>query len=207
MESNGAVGDPYWKIVRFDQKEGQVVGGTKWSSYRNHAKATSGVVAVNRKNLVVVPRLGGGPKESWCGLRGVSYANRGNVGTKVEGKTCRPLPLSNGKVWQLEDGTCIYESQTSNLLEEEHKELSQAMEVVQGTNRWNHLGGIWVLPKRWRVVPILYWNLSMRDAAFQAWQNVNPFQICIRIWFTKEWGTKWRQKDGGRFGGCLGTMA
>jgi hypothetical protein len=78
----------------------------------------SGVVAVNRKNLVVAARLGGGPKESWCGLRRVSYVNRGNVGIKVEGKTCRPLPLSNGKVRQLEDGTCIYESQTSNLLEE-----------------------------------------------------------------------------------------
>jgi hypothetical protein len=34
---------------------------------------------------------------------------------KVEGRVHKPLPLLNGRVRQLEDGTCIYESQTSNL--------------------------------------------------------------------------------------------
>jgi hypothetical protein len=48
------------------------------------------------------------------------------------------------------------------------------MGVVQGTNRWNHLRGIRILPKRWGVVLVGYWNLPMHDAtssdvAFQAW--------------------------------------
>lgn len=55
-----------------------------------------------------------GSKESWCGSRGVGYANKGNEGAKVKAETCKPLPLSDG-VQQLEDGTSIYESWISNL--------------------------------------------------------------------------------------------
>jgi hypothetical protein len=54
-------------------------------------------------------------KKSWCGSRGVGYASKGNEGTKVKGETCKPLSLLDGGVQQLEDGTCIYESRTSNL--------------------------------------------------------------------------------------------
>jgi hypothetical protein len=55
-----------------------------------------------------------GSKESWSGSRGVGYANKGNEHAKVKAETCKPLPLSDGGVRQLEDGTSIYESPISN---------------------------------------------------------------------------------------------
>jgi len=54
-----------------------VVGGAKWNFYQNHTKA-SGIATVNKKNLVVVARFGGGLKESYCGLGGARYASKGN---------------------------------------------------------------------------------------------------------------------------------
>ncbi len=79
----------------------------------------------------------------------------------------------DGGVRQLEDGACIYESRTSNLSEKEQEEPSQAMGTIQRTNRWNHLGGIWVLLKRRGVVPTIYWNLLTHDAT----SNDATFQV------------------------------
>jgi hypothetical protein len=56
-----------------------MVGGAKWNFYQNHTKA-SGITTVNKKNLVVVARFGGGLKESYCGLGGARYASKGNDG-------------------------------------------------------------------------------------------------------------------------------
>jgi hypothetical protein len=53
---------------------------------------------INQKNLIVATRLGGGPKESWCGLGRVGYASGGNEGAKVKGGAHKPLPLPNGGV-------------------------------------------------------------------------------------------------------------
>ncbi len=53
---------------------------------------------INQKNPIATIRLGGGPKESQCGLRGVGYASGGNEGAKVEGGVHKPLPLPNGRV-------------------------------------------------------------------------------------------------------------
>ncbi len=52
------------------------------------------------------------------------YASGGDEGTKVEGEPRKLLPLPNGRVQQLEDGTCIYESRTFNLSKEEQEEPS-----------------------------------------------------------------------------------
>lgn len=129
-EGNRVIGDPYQKITCFGQKEGKIVGGTKWNFYQNCTKATSGVATINPKNPIVVVRLGGGPKESWCGSWGVGYASEGNEGIKRKGKARIFLSLSNGRVRQLEDGTCIYESRTFNLSVEEQEEPSRAMGAI-----------------------------------------------------------------------------
>jgi hypothetical protein len=47
------------------------------------------------------------------------------------------------------------------------------MGTIQRTNRWNHLGGIWVLLKRRGVVPTIYWNLLTHDAT----SNDATFQV------------------------------
>lgn len=43
-------------------------------------------------------------------LRTWIIASEGNEGGKRKGKAHRLLPLPNGRVRQLEDGACIYES-------------------------------------------------------------------------------------------------
>lgn len=47
LEGNGAIGNPYRKIACFNQMEGKVVGGTKWSFYQNRTKAKNGATIVN----------------------------------------------------------------------------------------------------------------------------------------------------------------
>jgi len=60
-----------------------------------------------------------GSKKSWCGSRGVGYTDKGNEGVKVKGETHKLL--LDGGVQQLENGTCIYESQTFNLSKKEQE--------------------------------------------------------------------------------------
>jgi hypothetical protein len=62
-----------------------------------------------------------------CDSKGIGCASKIDEGVKVEGGACRPLQLLDGGVRQLEDGACIYESQISNLSEEEQEEPSQTM--------------------------------------------------------------------------------
>ncbi len=35
MEGDRAIGDPYWKITCYGQKDGRMVGRTKWNFYQN----------------------------------------------------------------------------------------------------------------------------------------------------------------------------
>ncbi len=100
-----------------------MVGRTKWIFYQNHAKAVTRATTVNKKNLTVVTRFGGSLEEPRWDSRIVGRVSRGNEGFKVEGEACKPLLLLDGRVRQLEDGACVYEGQTSNLLEEEKEEL------------------------------------------------------------------------------------
>jgi hypothetical protein len=85
----------------------------------------------------------------------------------------------DGRVQQLENGACIYQSWTFNLSKKDQEEPSWIMGVVQRINQWNHPKGIQVLLKRWRVITIVYWDLLTHDAkpngaTFQAQQNTNP---------------------------------
>jgi hypothetical protein len=52
------------------------------------------------------------------------------------------------------------------------KKPSRIVGTSQVTSWWNHLGGVWILPKRWGVVPItlvdiLEGNASLGDVAFR----------------------------------------
>ncbi len=86
------------------------------------------------KKLGCYNKIKGGSEELECDSRRVGCASRRDEGFKAEGEACKPLPLLDGRVWQLENGTCIYEGWTFDLSEEEKKESSRAMGPVQRTS-------------------------------------------------------------------------
>jgi hypothetical protein len=52
-------------------------------------------------------------------------ASKGDEGIKAEGKVRTPLPLPDGGVQQLENGTCIYDNRASDLSKEEQEEQEE----------------------------------------------------------------------------------
>jgi hypothetical protein len=63
------------------------------------------------------------------------------------------------------------------------------MGASQGASQRDYLGGIWMLLKRWRFVPIMFGillegNASFGDALFSFRQSVSPLWIYIQILYT-----------------------
>ncbi len=122
------------------------------------------VELVDWKNPITVVRLRGGPKESWCGSWRVGYAREGNEGAKGEDEAHRLLPLSNRRVRHFEDGTCIYESWTFNLLVEAQEEQVEYLELYK-----EQIGEIiWEAFKSYLKDKELYW------LCIETYQHVIP---------------------------------
>jgi len=85
-----------------------------------------------------------------------------------------------GGFQQPQDGICLYEGKTFNLLIEEQKKLGGKMGIAQGVGRSNNKGNIWNLPKNEELYQKVMHHLVMPPFDFNVAQVPFGFATAFR---------------------------